>query len=337
MELVFSTDGVHPRDRFTQWLNAASKLLPIGSAAPLTAGDFYARLRAACIADIMFAEVVCNEWTFQCNDGPNKRTDHGDWLLFSLRIGAMEVRTVTELNLQPGQVTIVDPEYPFSARFAAPSKVSIARLPRHHLTARVGRIPQLSHCALDASDSDLALALRLLATGARMPRADGILIVRNAIFDLLASAYLKRCDYDAATVARSRVLLAIHRAVQAGFRDPEFSVQQAARLAGVSLRYANDVLEEQNTSLSRLILKVRLEACAHALEDRWQVHRSVQDIAFSSGFSDPSYFGRSFRSRYGMTPTEYRKAKCETKRPSQTPRSDSTISQPSGSRRLFDH
>ena len=33
---------------------------------------------------------------------------------------------------------------------------------------------------------------------------------------------------------------------------------------------------------------------------------SVKTVAFDCGFSEPNYFTRLFRKRYGITPTEYR-------------------------------
>jgi AraC-like DNA-binding protein len=32
---------------------------------------------------------------------------------------------------------------------------------------------------------------------------------------------------------------------------------------------------------------------------------SISEVAFSSGFNDPKYYGRLFKRFYGRTPTEY--------------------------------
>ncbi|MBQ6986175.1 MAG: AraC family transcriptional regulator [Oscillibacter sp.] len=48
----------------------------------------------------------------------------------------------------------------------------------------------------------------------------------------------------------------------------------------------------------------RLKVAAHLLRDTRQ---SVTDIAFSCGFSHLSYFSRTFLTKYGYTPGEYRK------------------------------
>jgi AraC-like DNA-binding protein len=42
------------------------------------------------------------------------------------------------------------------------------------------------------------------------------------------------------------------------------------------------------------------------LRDRRFSTRSIVSIAYDSGFGDRSYFNRTFRRRYGTTPTEIR-------------------------------
>jgi AraC family transcriptional regulator, positive regulator of tynA and feaB len=80
-----------------------------------------------------------------------------------------------------------------------------------------------------------------------------------------------------------------------------------AAAAGVSVRYANAVLAEEDTSIMRLVLARRLERCRRALEDPSQAHRTVSEIAYGWGFSDLTHFGRKFRAAFGLTPSDYRR------------------------------
>ena len=62
--------------------------------------------------------------------------------------------------------------------------------------------------------------------------------------------------------------------------------------------------EHTGTTLHRAILENKLElAC------RWLTHtdRSIEQIAFDTGFSSRSHFCTAFRRRMGMTPKAYRK------------------------------
>ncbi|MBZ9851796.1 helix-turn-helix domain-containing protein [Mesorhizobium sp. CA14] len=107
--------------------------------------------------------------------------------------------------------------------------------------------------------------------------------------------------------ARSLVLVNVRVAVEARLSDPSLDAAAVAAAAGVSVRYANSVLAEDGTSITRLIWSRRLERCRRALEDPKQVHRRLSEIAYSWGFSDMTHFGRSFRAAFGLLPSEYRR------------------------------
>jgi len=76
---------------------------------------------------------------------------------------------------------------------------------------------------------------------------------------------------------------------------------------GISLRYANAILNEDNASVGRLLQARRLEHCRRALADPLKLQRSISDIAYSFGFIDMTHFGRRFRQAFGQLPSEYRK------------------------------
>jgi AraC family transcriptional activator of tynA and feaB len=79
----------------------------------------------------------------------------------------------------------------------------------------------------------------------------------------------------------------------------------------MSVRYANDVLARAETSIGRLVQEKRLARCRKALEDPFQEHRTVSEIAYGWGFSDMTHFGRAFKKAYGMLPRDYRRAQKE--------------------------
>jgi AraC-like DNA-binding protein len=106
--------------------------------------------------------------------------------------------------------------------------------------------------------------------------------------------------------ARAVVSSAVRAAVEARLHDPNLTATTVAAAAGVSLRYANAVLAEENLSVARLIQERRLARCRRALGDPLQSHRSVSEIAYAWGFSDMTHFGRCFRKAYGLSPRDYR-------------------------------
>ncbi len=104
-------------------------------------------------------------------------------------------------------------------------------------------------------------------------------------------------------------LMRLKSVIDTRISDPSLRPADAAAAAGISVRYANALLAEENSSVQRYILRRRLEHCRRAIEDPLQSHRMIGEIAFSWGFSDLSHFSRRFRAEFGMTPGELRRSR----------------------------
>jgi AraC-like DNA-binding protein len=75
-----------------------------------------------------------------------------------------------------------------------------------------------------------------------------------------------------------------------------------------------DVFAAQGTTPGRYILARRLQRARVRLTDPTQKRRAISDIAYAAGFSDLSYFSRSFRAAYGHSPREARQVAVEDTR-----------------------
>ena len=129
----------------------------------------------------------------------------------------------------------------------------------------------------------------------------------------------------------NRILLSLLQLVPHEFISPKEQKQQAVRQSksrylsdAVDRRFSEkllltDLAKEMNVSLYYLshffkenfhmpfqeyLSRVRCEKARRML---LLTDRSLLDISIACGFSDPKYFGRSFRTFYGMAPKEYRK------------------------------
>jgi AraC-like DNA-binding protein len=134
-------------------------------------------------------------------------------------------------------------------------------------------------------------------------------IVQSQLLDLLAMSIATLIGQPPkGSTTTSLVSMRLHAAVETRLDDSALAPKTVAAIAGVSVRYANAVLSQQHLSLSRLILARRLERCRVAFEDPSQANRTVSEIGYSWGFTDMTHFGRAFRSRFGLLPSEYRAA-----------------------------
>ncbi len=106
---------------------------------------------------------------------------------------------------------------------------------------------------------------------------------------------------------RTVALTLLKAAIEARLHEPELKPAVAAAAAGISVRYANALLAEEDSCLERYIIGRRLERCRRVLDDPAQAHRMIGEIAFSWGFSDLSHFSRRFKAEFGCSPGEYRR------------------------------
>jgi AraC-like DNA-binding protein len=73
-------------------------------------------------------------------------------------------------------------------------------------------------------------------------------------------------------------------------------------------RYVHLLLEETGRSFSEHVLDRRLCLSQCLLTDPNRASVKISNIAFECGFTDLSYFNRTFRRRFGATPSEMRAA-----------------------------
>jgi AraC-like DNA-binding protein len=131
------------------------------------------------------------------------------------------------------------------------------------------------------------------------------------IYDLMALAV--GAARDAAEVAKRRGAQAARLRVikddianQLGRAD--LSLGAVAARHQVMPRCIQRLFESEGTTFTEYLLAQRLAFAHRLLSDPLRAGLKISAIAFDAGFTDLSYFNRTFRRRYGATPSEVRGA-----------------------------
>ena len=217
-----------------------------------------------------------------------------------------------EVMLESGDITLIDPRLPYVGRFFEGSALIVLKVTRRLLEARVGQTRDMTARSVKPVEAEHCLTAALLAM---LPKYADRLgspteeIVKNQVLDLVAVSLANATNGKRPRLssARSFALMKVRAAIETRLTDPALDASTVASAAGVSVRYANDVLADYGTSIRRLIQTKRLARCRKALEDPLQRHRTVSEIAYSWGYSDMTHFGRTFRVAYGLLPSELRR------------------------------
>jgi AraC-like DNA-binding protein len=83
------------------------------------------------------------------------------------------------------------------------------------------------------------------------------------------------------------------------------SIRLAAEIAGTSVRTLQRRLAEQGLNYGDVVSRARFDVASNMLT---QTDAPVIEVAFATGYSDPSHFARAFRRLAGVSPREFRAA-----------------------------
>jgi AraC-like DNA-binding protein len=238
--------------------------------------------------DVTFVGVMTSRWgTSQL--GRSLDLHPADWSLLS--------------NSDVSEITI-----PEACRFLAFS------VPRAAINPLVPDIGAAFARRIPASSPALQMLVRYLD----LARRDNVVTTpelaaafTDHVCDLLAFALGP--TRDAAEQARTRGLAAarlqaIKHDIVDNLRRPELSVHSIAARHGLSVRYVQQIFEESGLTFTAYLTEQRLTAAYKVLRRRAPVDVPVSTIAFDCGFANVSHFNRSFRQRFGCTPSDVRNA-----------------------------
>lgn len=313
MELLFSTQSVHPRHRFDYWHNVACATIVDHDSSPECGPRFEAQIEAGTLGDLGLVRFTNSAMTISHTARHASHATSDDLFLCRQIGGALVLeQEAREVHLEAGDMTLLDPALPYAGKFSSGSNLLVVKLPRRALAARVGRSREMLARVMKPENAESSLAssfLSMLPPHLGKMSSTAEKIAMDQALDLIAlslAGAMQSCRPRGAS-ARSAVSIAVRAVVESRLNDPNLSPTTVAAAAGVSLRYANAVLAEENLSVARLIQERRLARCRRAFDDPLQTHRSVSEIAYAWGFSDMTHFGRRFRKAYGLSPREYRR------------------------------
>ncbi|MGE3595983.1 MAG: helix-turn-helix domain-containing protein [Dehalococcoidia bacterium] len=103
---------------------------------------------------------------------------------------------------------------------------------------------------------------------------------------------------------RTETVLAI---IEQHLTDPDLTPAVIAARCGISRRSLHLLFSRRGTTVMRHLWRRRLERCYAVLQADIRAERTLMDIALDGGFGSATHFGRQFKSRFGVSPSCFRK------------------------------
>ena len=224
-------------------------------------------------------------------------------------------QTGREVTIQNGEATLIANGMPGVFYGHETSQLHNFRLDRNLLSSLVPDID----AALVRVIPHHHPALALMARYAEVMRDESSLATpelrRSVALHMhdLAALALGVATREGAEVAQRRgVRAARMRAIKDDIARqislPSLSISDIATRQGISAAYIRKLFSINGTSFSDFVLAERLSRAYRMLQDPRFASRPISAIAYDVGFSDLSYFNRTFRRRYNATPSDIRAA-----------------------------
>ena len=165
-----------------------------------------------------------------------------------------------------------------------------------HSVAGLDPLDKMIHVDDMESERDTMLGLVSLFTSAEGSyRAQGSAILKQLLLKVIETV-----DENALP---ARMVEALDSYIRENAGD-DISNTEIGAIFGYHPFYVSKVLKDRKgTTLRQYIIAYRLKLAKKLLDESG---KSVNEIAEECGFNDPSYFTKTFKNAFGMTPKDYR-------------------------------
>jgi AraC-like DNA-binding protein len=226
----------------------------------------------------------------------------------------LTVQRGRSIELRPSQASLMSLDDVAECGFSQGGRFTALRIPRHELTSicreaedklskpLVGN-PRLrevvaAYFSLCASASESLDVVGQHTMARHMTELVGLLL-RTETNDALPE------PQDGYGTARLQLIQA---QVLKRLGDHDLKIDSIARQAGLAPKQVQRLFGPTGLTFSEFLLEQRLLLAHRMLSGIGHRREKVSTIAHDAGFGDLSYFNRTFRKRFGMTPSEWRDA-----------------------------
>ncbi|MBL1141119.1 MAG: helix-turn-helix domain-containing protein [Proteobacteria bacterium] len=242
-----------------------------------------------------------------------------DYFLSTLLHGKVSIQQAdAEYTLEPGQLALIAGGLPYTTKYEIPSRRLIVRIPENvfkerllscHQNIVMGNLPSegLGHIVNELLKS-VAFEAQTLSITEQYTLTQSLLELTGA----LARSTVKYDDLKPVS-KQSALLNRVYAYLEENFMDSDLTPEKVANANKISTRYLHSLFSQSGTTVLKWVWERRLRAARNDLMDPSQVQARISEIAFRRGFNDSAHFSRSFRNRFGISPTELRERAKQTK------------------------
>lgn len=313
--LILSSDSFGRRERFDAWREELMlRVIRVDVDVP-DKTNFRTRLRVLNLPNIAIIER-------RSTPSVVKRTrdlvrDGDDAFVFTLPWGGtVEIRAgAGEARVGPGEAIITPLDEVGGLRTPLGVRGVSLRVARKAALSLAPGVERLVNRPVPVDEAAFAILSAYVVSLMSAPRGlDPSLasLADQQVRELLAHVFDPSGDLARAQTyggIKAARLHAVIRDIGRSLGEPDLSAASVGRRLHVSERYVQQLLEGAGKTFSAYVREMRLKRARQLLGDPLIAHLRIADIAAMAGFNDLSHFNRMFRSYFGQTPSDARRAR----------------------------
>ncbi|MFE7527740.1 helix-turn-helix domain-containing protein [Kitasatospora sp. NPDC057542] len=215
-------------------------------------------------------------------------------------------------EVPPGGLVLYDTARPYAVDYPQRFRTHLFHVPRRLLGVPERDLRNASATAVGPTEGCgpvLLPFLGVLAASAHSypaPVGDRLAGSVADLFGTLIAQLAPARAVDEQGAQNAHLVRRVREYIDRHLGDPDLSPEGIADAHHISVRYLHRLFEGEGVTVSRLIQRLRLDACARELARRGRTAPTVSAVAQRWGFVNPAHFSRTFRAAYGVSPREWR-------------------------------
>lgn len=310
---TYTTAGLLPAERIEYWNDCIGRFITSIETTPANANTYNSHMNVTecgCVTMVdATSEPACNNHMKTLISGSTERMFVVHLQKWGQSVSSQDGR---EALLKPGDFALCDTARQFDVSFVDPHRILVVCIPELELARRLPHVENLMCIPMRKEAGINGVVANLINRFWELCDQDLDHDMKYRIsanfLDLLVTAYANthRTMVAETSLTASRRLL-IRDFIEQNLGHDGLSPSVIAKRFGYTTSYIHQLFRGENESISHYIIRRRVEEAAKTLANSLFNGMNIGEIAYSWGFNSLSHFGRAFKSRFGYTPTEYRR------------------------------
>lgn len=308
--LSFSTAEYAPQDRANRWTSAiADAYFPL-QLHYRDARDFNGHLSRMDFGRVSLSRLVSAPASYERRQKHIKESRDEEFLITIPKSTPVQFRQMgRDVRCEPGSFILERGDEPYKFMYERPNDLYVAKVSKAALSERVRQPDRFCARVIDATSGTAYLFANMVQHGhAQISSADPAAVdtIGRHLLELLGLALQAETGGEAssASAVRAAHLQRVERFIRTNLRNAELSPDLIAEGCGISKRYLHDLFKDVNGTVSQQVRDQRLIAARDRLANAGDL--SIAEIAYRFGFSDQAQFSRLFKTRFGLTPSDFK-------------------------------